>query len=486
MSWTPPIVRSNPLSLPRRARPPKANQAGTKNMRMKHLQIVQKAALCIFVCTLLVMTAPGEARTKHKTPAAQQKTADAKSDENAAPVDVQPAPAPLPQPGALNVPVPPPPTLNAKSWVLMDYASGQVLAESGADERVEPASITKVMTSYVISAQLAAGKIKLDDDVYISENAWRGGGASTDGSTSFLALNSKVKLQDLLYGMIIQSGNDAAIALAEHAAGSEQTFAALMNQYAQQLGMTGTHYVNPSGLPAADEYTTARDIATLSRALIRNYPEEYKIYAIKEFEWNGVKQHNRNSLLWRDASVDGIKTGHTKEAGFCLATSAKRGDQRLIAVVMGTGSEKERADANQAVLNYGFRFFETHKLYDANKALTSPVLWRGANDTAGLGLAEDMLITLPRGRYNDLKAAMDVPGRLIAPYAKGQQVGALRVKLDDKVLIERPLIVLEQQPEGGFWHRFWDGMVLWFKGAPTTQTSAVGTVAVGAATPTKP
>ena len=453
---------------------------------MKHLQFVQKVALCICISTLLMLPAPGEARSKHKTPAAAQPAQDSKPEEKAPPTDVQPAPAPLPQPGALNVPVPPAPTLDAKSWVLMDYASGQVLAESGADARVEPASITKVMTSYVVSAQLAAGKIKLDDEVYISENAWRGGGASTDGSTSFLALNSKVKLQDLLYGMIIQSGNDAAIALAEHVAGSEQTFAALMNQYAAQLGMTGTHYVNPSGLPAPEEYTTARDIATLSRALIRDFPEEYKIYAIKEFEWNGVKQHNRNSLLWRDASVDGIKTGHTKEAGYCLATSAKRGDQRLIAVVMGTNSEKERADANQSVLNYGFRFFETHKLYDAHKALAQPVLWRGADDTIGLGLADDMLITLPRGRYNDLKATMEFPSRLIAPYTKNQQVGTLRVKLDDKVLIERPLIALTDEAEGGMWRRFSDGVALWFKSAPTTETSAAPNApAASTATPPK-
>ncbi|MGH8122309.1 MAG: D-alanyl-D-alanine carboxypeptidase family protein, partial [Rudaea sp.] len=306
----------------------------------------------MYICTatLAIASATVDARTRHKTPAAaQQQTQEAKPAQTPAATDVQPAPAPLPQPGMLNMPVPPAPTLDAKSWVLMDYASGQILAGDNADTRVEPASITKVMTSYVVGAQLAAGKIKMDDEVYISENAWRGGGAKTDGSTSFLAVNSKVALKDLLYGMIIQSGNDAAIALAEHVAGSEQTFAALMNQYAQQLGMTGTHYVNPSGLPAPEEYTTARDVATLSRALIRDFPEEYKIYAIKEFEWTGVKQHNRNSLLWRDSSVDGIKTGHTNEAGFCLATSAKRGDQRLIAVVMGTGSEKERADANQTV-----------------------------------------------------------------------------------------------------------------------------------------
>ena len=462
---------------------------------MKNLQFVQKAALCIFVAAALIATAPSEAKTRHRRQQAQeqkaeQKQAEQKPDEqkseDAAAHNLPAQPA-MPMPGAntLNVPVPPQPQINAKSWVLMDYTSGQVLAGDNIDARVDPASITKIMTSYVVAAQLAAGKIKMDDEVYISENAWRGGGASTDGSTTFLKLNSKVALKDLMYGMIIQSGNDAAIALAEHVAGSEQTFAALMNQYAQQLGMTNTHYVNPTGLPAPEEYTTAHDIAILSRALIHNYPEEYKIYAIKEFEWNGITQHNRNSLLWRDSTVDGIKTGHTKDAGFCLATSAKRGDQRLIAVVMGTGSEKERADANQTVLNYGFRFFETHKLFDANRPLTTRELWRGANDAAGLGLADDLLITLPRGRYNDMKATMDLPSRLIAPYTKGQQVGTLRVKLDDKVLVERPLVVLDEQPEGGWWRRFVHGILLFFKSAPTTETSAVGTAAVGSPTPVK-
>jgi D-alanyl-D-alanine carboxypeptidase (penicillin-binding protein 5/6) len=461
---------------------------------MKNLQFVQKAACCIGVCAALIVTASGEARTtsRHRHPPAQAQTPKAQEQTQAEPAPAAdaaalpvPQAAPIPAANTLNVPVPPPPQLNAKSWVLMDYASGQILGGDNIDARVDPASITKVMTSYVVAAQLATGKVKLEDEVYISENAWRGGGAGTDGSTSFLKLNSKVPLKDLLYGMIIQSGNDAAIALAEHIAGSEQTFAALMNQYAQQLGMAGTHYVNPSGLPAADEYTTAHDIAILSRALIHNYPEEYKIYAIKEFEWNGITQHNRNSLLWRDAAVDGIKTGHTKDAGFCLATSAKHGDQRLIAVVMGTGGEKERADANQTLLNYGFRFFETHKLFDADKALDTPELWRGANADVALGLADDLLITIPRGRYAELKPTMERPSRLIAPYTKGQQIGTVRVKLDDKVLAERPLVVLDEQPEGGWWRRFVDSLVLFFKSAPTTQTSTVGTTSVGAPTPVK-
>jgi serine-type D-Ala-D-Ala carboxypeptidase (penicillin-binding protein 5/6) len=356
---------------------------------------------------------------------------------------------------------------------VMDYATGQTLADSNSNERVEPASITKVMTAYVVSAELAAAKIKLDDEVFISENAWRSGGAGTEGSTSFLAVNSKVPLRDLMYGMIIQSGNDAAIALAEHIAGSEETFAELMNQYAAKLGMTGTHFVNASGLPDPNHYSTAHDIALLSRAVIHDYPEDYKIYAIKEFEWNGIKQHNRNSLLWRDASVDGIKTGHTKEAGFCLATSAKRGDQRLIAVVMGTSSEKQRADDNQSLLNYGFRFYETHKIYDANKSLAQAELWKGAQNTIALGIADELLITVPRGRYNDLKANMQMPSRLIAPFTKGQQVGTIKVSLDGKPLVERPLIALADAPEAGFWGRMSDGIMLWFKGDAKSDVSAL-------------
>ncbi len=447
---------------------------------MKHLQQRYIAALAVLF--LALAATPAIASTPHTTrakaaPPAQDQAKDSTPapapNDSAAAVPADSAQPPAPKPGAINVPTPPPPSLDAKSWVLMDFATGQTLADTNADARVEPASITKVMTSYVVSAELAAGKIKMDDQVFISENAWRSGGAGTEGSTSFLALNSKVALKDLFYGMVIQSGNDAAIALAEHIAGSEQTFAELMNQYAAKLGMSGTHFVNASGLPDPNHYTTAHDIAVLSRALIHDYPEEYKIYAIKEFEWNGIKQHNRNSLLWRDSTVDGIKTGHTKEAGFCLTTSAKRGDQRLIAVVMGTSSEKLRADDNQALLNYGFRFYETHKLYDAEKPLITPELWKGASNTITLGVADDVLVSMPRGRYKDLKASMDLPNRLIAPFTKGQKVGTLHVMLDGKPLAERPLVALADAPEAGFWGRMSDGVLLWFKGDKKSDVSAV-------------
>jgi serine-type D-Ala-D-Ala carboxypeptidase (penicillin-binding protein 5/6) len=440
-----------------------------------------KLTYVLFALTLALATSTAQAAHKAKAhaaaPPAAAKTTSGASEAPAAQTSAPnlPTPQPVPAPAAPNGagPTPPPPTIDAKSWVLMDYASGQILTGSNEDARVAPASITKIMTSYVVSAEIAHGKIHMDDDVTISEHAWRAGGAGTDGSTSFLALDSKVKLKDLLYGMIIQSGNDAAIALAEHTAGSEETFAQLMNQYAARLGMTGTHYVDASGLPNPDHYTTARDVAILSRALIRDYPEEYKIYAVKEFEWNGITQHNRNTLLWRDSAVDGIKTGHTSEAGFCLATSAQHGDQRLIAVVMGAPSEKSRADDNQELLNYGFRFFETHKLYAAMKPLATPVLWKGATPTVPLGVGEDVLVTLPRGRYGDLKANVEMPSRLVAPLAKGQKVGTLKVELDGKTLVEQPLIALADAPEGGFFKRLYDGVLMWFKGdaGPATSTA---------------
>lgn len=387
----------------------------------------------------------------------------------------QPSPRPSTQP-AVAQPTPPPPAIDAKSWLLMDYASGQILAGENLDLRVAPASITKVMTSYVVSAEIAHGKISREDLVTVSEHAWRAGGAGTDGSTSFLQLDSKVKLEDLLRGMIVQSGNDAAIALAEHVAGSEATFAELMNQHAARLGMSGTHYVDASGLPNPGHYTTARDVAILSRALIRDFPEDYRIYAVKEFEWNGIRQHNRNTLLWRDDSVDGIKTGHTSEAGYCLATSARRGEQRLIAVVMGAASERQRANDNQALLSYGFRFFETQKLYQARTPLATPELWKGSVDTLPLGVAEEVLVTFPRGRYGELKASLDMPLRLVAPVAAGQAVGSLKVSLGDEVLVERPLIALAEGAEGGFFKRMSDGVLLWFKGdaAPPAATPSSG------------
>ena len=368
----------------------------------------------------------------------------------------------VPRPVVPEAPVPPPPDVEGKSWVLMDYNTGQIIASKDPDVQLEPASITKIMTDYVVSAEIGNGKIHMTDPVTISENAWRGGGASTDGSTSFLKLNSQVPLKDLLYGMIIQSGNDAAIALAEHTAGSEPAFANLMNAYAKQIGMTHSQFQNASGYPVANHFTTARDIAILSRALIHDFPEDYAISAVKEFEWNGIKQHNRNLLLWRDNTVDGIKTGHTAAAGFCLAASAKQGDARMIAIIMGASSEKGRADAALALLNYGFRFYESHKLYEANKPLATPKLWKGAENTIPLGVAEDALVSVKRGDYDKLKANLDIPATLIAPFKKGQQVGTLRVTLDGQPVLTAPLVALADAPEGGFFSRLWDTIMLWF------------------------
>ena len=367
--------------------------------------------------------------------------------------------APVPQ---VAMPTPPPPTLSAKSYVLLDFLSGQVLASREPELAVEPASITKIMTSYIVASELATGKAKEDDQVFISENAWRLGGAGTTGSTSFLKVNSRVPLAELVRGMVVQSGNDASIALAEHLAGSEESFAALMDTYARRLGMTATRYTNATGLPAAGHVTTALDVARLGRALIRDFPEHYKIYSLKEYTWNGVTQHNRNTLLWRDASVDGIKTGHTVSAGYCLASSAKRGATRLIAVVMGTASEKVRTEESRALLNYGFRFFESQTLYRAGVVIAEPDLWKGEAVKARLGLAADAQVTIPRGGYDRLHAAINVPKPLVAPLGKGQQIGNLVVKLDDKVLYEAPLVALDDYPEGGFFRRLGDAITMWW------------------------
>lgn len=376
-----------------------------------------------------------------------------------------PAATPLSLPAtttAVNAPVPPPPTVTAKQYVLVDYQTGRVLAEQGGDERVPPASITKVMTSYVVAAERRAGKIKDSDPVTISENAWRSGGAVTDGSTSFLELNSQVPLKDLLMGMIIQSGNDASIAIAEHVAGSESTFAALMNQYAQQLGLSNSHFVNAHGLYDPEHYMSANDIAKLSRALIREFPEEYAHYSLKEYTWNEHTQRNRNVLLWRDPSVDGIKTGHLSQAGYCLAASAKRGDTRLIAVVMNTAGEKVRADEAHALLNYGFRFFETHKVYEAMAPISEVTLWHGEAEKAKVGLAQAALVTVPRGAYARIAATMNVQRPLSAPLKKGQNVGTLKLALDGQTVYEAPLVALEDQAEGGFFKRMSDSVWLWF------------------------
>ncbi len=341
------------------------------------------------------------------------------------------------------VPVPAPPQVAAESYLLIDFDSGKVLAEKDADKQVEPASITKLMTAYVVYHELEAGRLSLDEKVTISEKAWRMG-----GSRMYLELGSQVTVEELLKGLIIQSGNDASVALAEHIAGSEEAFVDVMNQYAAKLGMTGTYYKNSTGWPDKQHLTTARDIAKLASAIIREFPEHYKRYSEKVYTYNNIKQYNRNKLLWRDKSVDGLKTGHTESAGYCLVSSAKRGDMRLISVVLGTRSEKARASVSQSLLNYGFRFYETHKLYAAGEILNHARVWKGDSENVALGLMQDLYVTIPRGSYKNLQALMDVDARLEAPIKKGQELGVVRITLNDIDLRRAPLVALNQVERG--------------------------------------
>ncbi len=341
------------------------------------------------------------------------------------------------------VPIPAPPQVSAKNFILVDANSGRVLAEKDADAQVEPASITKLMTSYVIYNELDAGRLSMDDLVTISEKAWRMG-----GSRMYVEVDKQVSVHDLMKGLIIQSGNDATVALAEHIAGTEQAFVDLMNQYASKLGMTNTYFVNSTGWPAEGHLTTARDIATLSVAVIREFPEHYAWYREKVFTYNNIKQYNRNKLLWSDASVDGIKTGHTESAGYCLAASAVRENMRLVTVVLNTESEKARASVSQSLLNYGFRFFETHRLYAAGEVLNRSRVWKGDSEKVSLGLLEDLYITIPRGSYGQLEAVMDVDANIEAPLDKGSQHGAVRVNLAEEEMLQAPLVALESINEG--------------------------------------
>ncbi|MGH8051029.1 MAG: D-alanyl-D-alanine carboxypeptidase family protein [Arenimonas sp.] len=382
-----------------------------------------------------------------------------------------PTPNPaIPGPATAPAPTPPAPApQSAKAWLLMDSATGQILAGENVDMPVEPASITKVMTSYVVAAEIKNGKIKDTDLVTISENAWRGGGGSTDGSTSFLPLNGQVNLAELEKGMVIQSGNDAAIALAEHVAGSEQAFVSLMNSYAKRIGMKKTHFMNPHGLSAEGHISTAHDLALMGRAMIRDFPTAYAYNKMKEFTVNGITQHNRNGLLWKDPTVDGIKTGHTSGAGYCLLASAQRDNQRLISVVMGIESKSQaegfrlREMGNLNLLNWGFRFFESHTLYAAGAKIAEPKIWKGKADLVSLGVAQPMQINVPRGRYQELKPSMDLPKFVVAPLKKGQKVGTVRVSLDGKVVAERDLVALNDVEEAGFFGRLWDEFWMWWE-----------------------
>ena len=367
-----------------------------------------------------------------------------------------PPPTPTPPRG---LPTPAPPALGANSYILVDFNSGHVLVESNPDMRVEPASITKVMTSYVVFTELAAGNITLADTVTVSETAWR-----TGGSRMFIEPSMQPTIEQLIKGMVIQSGNDASVALAEHLAGTEEAFAGLMNHHAAQLGMTNSNFMNSTGLPHADHYTTARDVAIMSAALIRDFPVYYHWYSEKEYSFNSIRQHNRNNLLWRDPAVDGLKTGHTEAAGYCLASSAKRDGMRLISVVLGSGSETSRVNESQSLFNYGFRFYETFQLYKAGQELAQGEVWKGEEDQVRLGIGDELFVTIPRGRYEDLDAQVEMRPELIAPISEGEEVGQISIRLEDVEITSRGLVALEAIPEAGFFGRTWDSMSMWFGG----------------------
>jgi D-alanyl-D-alanine carboxypeptidase (penicillin-binding protein 5/6) len=356
------------------------------------------------------------------------------------------------------MPIPAPPEVNASGYILVDFLSGKVLAERGADQRLEPASLTKIMTAYTIFRELKQGNINLEDSVLISEKAWR-----TQGSRMFVEVGKRVKVKDLIKGMIIQSGNDACVALAEHIAGSEATFADLMNNHAQRLGMQQTHFVNSTGLPHDDHYTTPADIAKAAMATIREFPEYYAWYSEKSFVFNDIKQHNRNKLLWRDESVDGMKTGHTEAAGYCLVASAMREGMRLVSVVMGTDSESARAKASQSLLNFGFRFYETHQLYTAGQVLNRTRVWKGEKERLPLGLTQDLNVTIPRHQYDNLDAQLEVEPKIMAPVSEGDVLGQVHVTLNGDPVISADLVALKGIADGNIWQQIKDSALLWLE-----------------------
>jgi D-alanyl-D-alanine carboxypeptidase (penicillin-binding protein 5/6) len=360
--------------------------------------------------------------------------------------------------------IPAPPTLGATGYILIDADSGQILVEKNSHEKLPPASLTKMMTSYVLSAELTAGRVDKSDMVTISEAAWAQNPTFNGSSLMWIEVGTEVKLADLHRGIIISSGNDASVAVAEYLANNEDEFANLMNKHAQLLGMKDTQFKNSHGLPAADQYSSAFDLALLAKAIIQNHPEDYKIYKEREFTYNQIRQPNRNRLLWRDPSVDGLKTGYTKEAGYCLVASAKKSGMRLISVVMGTKSTAARERDTQRLLAYGFRFYETHTLYAPGTELSTAKVWGGAEDIVNLGVSEAINLTIPRGRHQDIEAVMAIDSALKAPVLMGAEYGELTIKLDDEVLYTAPLVAQSSVEEGGFLKRLWHGIWLFFQG----------------------
>jgi len=349
------------------------------------------------------------------------------------------------------------PKVTSKSYYLIDFSTDKVLSASAADEQLAPASLTKLMTAYVVFGALQSGRIRLDEPAHVSSKAWR-----TGGTRMFIELNSDVAIDDLVHGLLIQSGNDAAVALAEHVAGSVDAFVGEMNAAAQKLGMRNTVFKNPHGLPARGHYTSARDLAVLAKAIIEEFPDYYGIYAEREFSYNGIAQNNRNALLSRDPSVDGLKTGYTEAAGYCLVTSAQRDGMRLIAVVLGAPSPRVRNDGAQKLLDYGFANFETHKLYSAGQELDNARVFGGEVEFARLGLTEDIYVTIPRGGYAKLAAKMDVLAQLAAPLVRGTAVGEVNISFDGAPLVKTPVVVLANVLDGGVWARMRDELgLLW-------------------------
>ena len=357
--------------------------------------------------------------------------------------------------------IPAPPELSAKAWILVDANTGHILVESNADMQLPPASLAKMMTTYIVSNEIAAGRMSKDEMVLISDNAWEKGGAKTDGSTMFLNPRTRVSVSDLMRGVIIQSGNDASIALAEHISGDEIAFADVMNHQASLLGMNGTEYYNATGLPYEGMVSTARDLSLLARAIIQDHPEHYSIYSEKYFKYNNINQPNRNRLLWRDSSVDGLKTGHTNAAGYCLVASAKRRDMRLISVVMGTDSDKARARETQKLLSYGFRHYDTKTIYSAGSIIKENAkVWYGEEEFLNLTIADNVTLTLPRGAQKNLSANILVDEQIKAPISAGQELGRLQVSLNDELLIDAALVAEKDVAQSGLFARFVDWIVL--------------------------
>jgi serine-type D-Ala-D-Ala carboxypeptidase (penicillin-binding protein 5/6) len=354
--------------------------------------------------------------------------------------------------------IPSAPLLNAKAYILIDVNSGKIIAEKNAETKLPPASLTKIMTLYVVSNALHNEQIHLNDSVRISHNAWQ-----TGGSRMFVKDGQTVTIEDLLKGIIVDSGNDACVAIGEHLGGSEAGFAEIMNHQAQELGMVNSHFTDSTGLPNKNLYTTAKDLAILSRALINHFPQYYHWYKQKWFTYNGIRQPNRNRLLWRDSQVDGVKTGHTNDAGYCLVSSAMRDNMRLLAVIMGSPSESTRVDDSERLLNYGFRFFETHELYKAGQAVTQMPVYKGRRTTLNIGMREDQYVTIPNGQYQRLNINTNIPRNLQAPVTKGDRVGELVIQFDNNIIANYPLYALEDLPKGGIFTRMKDSIRLTVK-----------------------